>query len=431
MGTVHIPTLLEGILEATASEAAAKARIATLRAALEDEARRRFAAEGAAPSWTTPQLGKVRLDPPSEWAATVADPAAFGSFVAEHYPTEATAILPLPAADLADALQALEFIGVKPAGEVRVEVRSAWEEPYVAGLAVDVEETELDDGSVDRTITVVDPDSGQLVEGMTATRKPAKLVVSLDRDRRTAAITQAQASASALLEAASDEEAPGPDLDELHARRVELEGLHATTLTTVAKAHGLGSSGTKAELAERIARAELATGNVIRPASSIETPEPLPDDVEVEEVSTVPVEDPAELAAGIVDRLGVVGEVMRDAGPPEVREGMAVLEHVAEHGLDQPVEEVPEGGAVAAQLEDPVDVVREALATTEGAEGPHIDELAQRRRALLDGLSREVLRGYAKSVSISAAGTKGDLLDRLVEAGTTVTQVNEWARVRA
>lgn len=369
MGTVHIPTLLEGILEATAAEAAAKARIATLRAALEDEARRRFAAEGAAPSWTTAQLGKVRLDPPSEWAATVADPAAFGSFVAEHYPTEATAIVAIPASDLEDVLQALKFIDVTPVGEVRVEVRSAWEEPYVAGLVVDVEETQLEDGAVDRTITVVDPDSGQLVEGMTATRKPAKLVVSLDRDRRTAAITQAQASASALLDAASDEDEPGPDLDELHARRVELEGLHATTLTTIAKAHDLGSSGTKAELAERIARAELATGNVIRPASELEqpTPDPLPDDVEVEEVTTLPV--------------------------------------------DQPVEEVPDASDVAKATEERTVILDSTV----------VDEVR-------DGLSREVLRGYAKSVAISAAGTKGDLLDRLVEAGATVTQVNEWAR---
>ena len=425
MGTVHIPTLLEGILEATAAEAAAKARIATLRAALEDEARRRFAAEGAAPSWTTPQLGKVRLDPPSEWAATVADPAAFGSFVAEHYPTEATAIVPIPAADLADALQALEFIGVKPAGEVRVEVRSAWEEPYVAGLAVDVEETELEDGAVDRTITVVDPATGQLVDGMTATRKPAKLVVSLDRDRRTAAVTQAQATAAALLEAASEDEAPGPDLDELHARRIELEGLHATTLTTIAKAHDLGSSGTKAELAERIARAELATGNVIRPASTIETPEPLPDDVEVEEVTTLPVDQPVEE----VPDAGTVAEAEEEvcgysfdhdttgANPYECRRCGAELE--------QPDDE-PE--RVVILDEAVVDEVREALATTEGAEGPHVDELTARRRQLLDGLSREVLRGYAKSVGISAAGTKGDLLDRLVEAGATVTQVNEWAR---
>ena len=391
---IHIPSVLEGILEATAAEAAAKARIATLRAALEDEARRRLDAEGAAPSWNTPSLGKVRLDPPSEWLATVADPQTFGSFVAEHYPTEATAIIPIPAADLADALQALEFISVKPAGEVRVEVRSAWEEAYVKGLTVDVEEVLEEDGSqvIARTITVVDTE-GLLVDGMTATRKPAKLVVSLDRDRRTAAITEARASADALLDDAAGEDAPDADPAELHRRRVELEGMGAATLTTIAKAHDLGSSGTKAELAERIARAEVATGNVIRPASELEapTPDPLPDDVEVEEVTTLPV--------------------------------------------DQPVEEVPDASDVAKATEERtvildstvVDEVREALATTEGAEGPHVDELADRRRQLLDGLSREVLRGYAKSVGISAAGTKGDLLDRLVEAGAAVSQVNAYA----
>lgn len=371
---IHIPSVLEGILEATAAEAAAKARIATLRAALEDEARRRLDAEGAAPSWNTPSLGKVRLDPPSEWLATVADPVTFGSFVAEHYPTEATAIIPIPAADLADALQALEFISVKPAGEVRVEVRSAWEEAYVKGLTVDVEEVLEEDGSqvIDRTITVVDTE-GLLVDGMTATRKPAKLVVSLDRDRRTAAITEARASADALLEDAAGDDAPDADPAELHRRRVELEGMGAAILGLIAKAHGLGSSGTKAELAERIARAEIASGNVIRTADQLEappTPEPLPDDAEVEEVTTI--EEPVKYP----------------------------------HPVSVPAEDLPDEGAARTV-------------------GEHIAD--ERLRDDLDKLSREVLRGYAKSVGISAAGTKGELLDRLVEAGAAVSQVNAYA----
>lgn len=423
MPTLHIPTLLEAILEATATEQAAKARIASLRAAIEDEARRRYAADGAAPSWNTPALGKVRLDPEGDWTAAVADPAAFGSWVAEHYPTEATAVIPIAASDLADALQALEFIGVTPAGDVRVEVRSAWEEALTKRAAVDVDDQRDEDGQlIERTVTIVDPDTGLLVDGMTANRKPARLVVSLDRDRRTAAISGAVVEVEALVTEASGDEAAVADYLELHQRRRDLEGLAAAQLSTIAKAHNLGGTGTKAELAERIARAELATGNVIRPASDLPevepdgcvgehtpsrpscdyspagaranltaVPDPLPDDAEVEEVTTLPAEDPAPLdppADGAYAPGGAVANAIAD----EVRRAQAAEVEF----LDQPVEEVPDAGPTS--------------------------------RALLDGLSREVLRGYAKSVGISAAGTKGDLLDRLEAAGTTVTAVNDYAR---
>lgn len=387
MGTLHIPTLLEAILEATATEQAAKARIASLRAAIEDEARRRYAADGAAPSWNTPALGKVRLDPEGDWTPAVADPAAFGSWVAEHHPTEATAVVPIAAADLADALQALEFIGVTPAGDVRVEVRSAFEEALVKRAAVDVTEDRDEDGAlIERTVTVVDTDTGLLVDGLTAHRKPARLVVSLDRDRRTAAIEVATHEAEDLVQSASGDEPAVADYLELHQRRHDLEGLAAAQLSTIAQAHGLGSSGTKAELAERIARAELATGNTIRPAATIAT--------EVEpDLAPVGVVAEVTLDRDLADRLAA--EVERLDTPPPLPDDVEV-EEVTTLPVDQPVEEVPDAGPT--------------------------------NRALLDGLSREVLRGYAKSVGISAAGTKGDLLDRLDAAGVTVTAVNDYAR---
>lgn len=261
--TVRIPDLLDAILEATADEATAKARIAGIRAVLEDEARRRFAAEGAAPTWTAPQVGKVRYDAPGEWRAIVADPATFGSWVADHYPSEATGVIRIPADKLEDALTALSFAGIDliGSGDVTVEVRPAWSGTFLDGLAVDVEETTTDEGT-ERSFTIADPISGELVPGTTGTRSAGKLVVSLDRDRRTVALTQARETAEAIIAKATEgEEAPAADRAALDHRRRELESMPADVLTEVARRMELGASGTKPQLAERIARAEALAGH--------------------------------------------------------------------------------------------------------------------------------------------------------------------------
>lgn len=447
--SIRIPDLLEGILEATAAEAAAKARLATLRAALEDEARRRLAAEGAAPSWNAPQLGKVRLEPAGAWTATVADASAFGSWVAEHHPTEATATVVLNAGDLADALQALKFIGVEPL-EARAEARSAFEEQLIGRLVVEVEETG-EGAELVREFVIVDPTTGLAPDGLTGTRKPDKLVVTLDKDRRTAAITEARTQAAELLEAATDEDAPGPDLVELDERRRELEDLHATTLATIAKAHGLGSSGTKAALAERIARAELATGNVIRTAATVEAPEPtpapLPDDVEVEEVTTL--EPPAQdqhrnpyVGAGAdgarrsaqIDREEVDG---LDRDDPRRDQLLASADAWDRQAAELDADNVIPGEFPQVEPDSPLPVGENApgpgpFTDETGAPVAGLDRLLEAVDTADDadtlaGRSREVLRGYAKAIGVSAAGTKADVIDRLVAAGVTATQVDTWA----
>lgn len=419
MGTVHIPTLLEGILEATAAEAHAKARITTLRAALEDEARRRMAADGAAPSWNAAQLGKVRLDPAGAWEAKITAPEEFGSYVAEHYPTEAGVVLYLNAADAADALQALEFIGVTPTN-TRVEVRPAWADGYLKGLDVDVTEERDDSAQVTRTVVAADTTTGAVVPGIGVTRSEAKLVVSLDRDRRTAAITEARSTATALVEAASGDDDAPVDLDELDRRRVELEGLHGDALAAIAKGHGLGSSGTKASLAERIARAELATGNVIRPAAALpagpvglrdreqeeaehiarlnasapleSVPGPLPEGTEVEEVTTVPA-----------PREPYVGD-----GADGCRRS-AEIDRTEAEGYDRDDARVEERLASAAAWE--------AQAATYPDAG-HVDPY-DAGQELDKAHSREALRKAAKAHNLSAAGTKAEVIGRLVAAGVT------------
>lgn len=420
---IRIPDLLNGILEATAAEAAAKARITTLRAALEDEARRRFAADGAAPSWAAPQLGKVRLDPPSEWAAEVADPAAFGSYVAQHYPTEATALIAIAAPDLEDVLKALEFIGVTPT-ESRIEVRPAWSATYLEGLAVDVEEQTDDEGGVDRAITVVDPDTGVLVDGLTAGRKPAKLVVSLDRDRRTAAVEEAKAIANALLTDAAGEDAPEVDLVELDARRRELEGLHGDQLAAIAKARELGSSGTKAALAERIARVELATGHVIRPAATVEAPEP---------GRVVTLEEAARKAAG--HRIPYVGD-----GADGARRSAQIDREEADgmdpgEDRDARLASADRWDAQAAQLEatdagsytgSVGEASDKAILAAEVEEAPAYVSHAERKAKLADEVAdartREELRRIARAKGVNPGGTKLELANRLVDTGAITAE---------
>lgn len=290
--TVRIPDLLDAILEATADEATAKARIAGIRAVLEDEARRRFAAEGAAPTWTAPQVGKVRYDAPGPWRALVHDHDAFGSWVAEHYPSEATGVIRVPAGQLETVMAAIGFAlseEVQAAVSVAVEVRPAWSGTFLEGLAVDVEETTTDEGT-EREFTIADPISGELVPGTTGTRSGGKLVVSLDRDRRTVALEQARETAEAIIAQATEgEEAPAADRAALDHRRRELEGMPAEVLSEVARRMELGTSGTKAALAERIARAEALAGHEF-PIHKLTPPEDEP----------APAEQPAEPERGSV-----------------------------------------------------------------------------------------------------------------------------------
>lgn len=418
--SISIPDLLEGILEATAAEAAAKARIVAYRGALEDEGRRRMAADGAAPSWNAPDLGKVRLEPPGPWAPTVADPDTFASYVAEHHPSEATGVIRVPVEHLEDVLAAIGFalptsMGGPATIEAAIEVRPAWVGPYLATLALDVEVAEHDDGTTTVTATAAETDTGNIVPGLTATQTAAKLVVALDRNRRTAVVEEARTSANAaIVEAIGDDQAAA-DLEALDVTRRELEALHGDQLAVIAKAHGLGSSGTKAALAERIARAEHASGRVIRPAGTI---------AGVPVMSTpLAVEHPAY-------DVKLNSDVVADL-PPRREPG---------HSHDVTVECVPEGctghprWAEIRATEAAIEAIDAAVlppdddpeqGTDEERERGSVAYLNDKRAAaLMEGRSREVLRSRAKALGLSAAGTKRDVANVLAAAGITADDFN-------
>lgn len=359
---LRIPALLDAILEATATEQGAKARIAAIRATLEDEARRRFIDEGAAPSWNAPRLGKVRYDPPGEWTAQVADPDAFASWVAEHHPTEAITGLAVAPEHTEAAIEALTFAGVPHVAAVRV--RSAWSSTFLEALTVDVEETEGEAGAIDRAFTIVDAETGDLPPGLTATRSAGKLVVNLDRERRTVALEVAKADAEEVIRTATEGETPAADVAALDERRTELEGFHADVLTAYAKRLDLGGSGTKAQLAERIARAEALSGRrELLTASHL--PSPVHD-------HTCPV----------------------DCGPEHDR----AMESDADEQLAEPA---AERGSVA-----------------------YLDQ--KREAAILIIGSREDLRRFAKAKGIPAAGTKPDVAHRIAAAGHTADDVTTY-----
>jgi hypothetical protein len=208
---VNIATACSRIMEATASELAAKTRVQGLRYALDKHLRRIAAEQGAAPSFKVKGLGQVRLDgmdaAPKPF---VADADTFASWVAEHHPTEATATVTLSPERLEEALELLRFAGIIT-DEVKLSARPGYVNALLPTLAVDVEDVQTGEGfaPVDRHVTAVDPKTGELVPGIGATTATPKLVVVLDRDRKQAVIDETEAElASELPDDTLDEDQP-------------------------------------------------------------------------------------------------------------------------------------------------------------------------------------------------------------------------------
>lgn len=354
---LRIPDLLDAILEATASEASAKARIASLRAALEDEARRRYAEEGAAPTWTAPKLGKVRFDAPGDPTPVIGEPVSFTAWVAARHPTEVVRTLTVTGDDVDAALQALDFVGVT--ADLTESVRPSWASPYVEGLRLE---------DHDGTYAAFDPDTGEHVAGITGRADTGKLVVSLDRDRRTLALEDARAEVDVRLKAAG----AGDDLEQLDARRRELEGMPHEVLTAYAGRLDVGGNGTKAALAERIARTEARTGH-----------------------RELIVASALEGGAGEQEPQGT-----RDEAGTETSEQPQAIR------ADAPPHETEEE------------------ATAEALKAPSV-------KAILGIGSREQLRRYAKAHDVPAHGTKADLAIRLSACAHTVDTITQWVETHA
>lgn len=217
---MRVDKVLERILEATADATAAKRRVDRYRELLFDEAKARFAAEGAAPTWKRRGLGAVRLDgadsPPSP---VITDPAAYASWMAERHPSEVTARLTVPADRLAEALDALEFAGLSDMS-ADLEVRPAWSQAFLAGLQLDEVKPPVPGvSSGEWQALVVDEATGEasVVPGVGGNPPVPRLVVSLDAARKRKAVEEADALVEveegddrAAAEATDDEPAAVP-----------------------------------------------------------------------------------------------------------------------------------------------------------------------------------------------------------------------------
>lgn len=464
---IRIPAVLEAILEATAIETAAKARIAGLRKVLDTEARRRYAEEGAAPTWKARGAGAVRFDAPGDWAPVVADEATFGSYVAERHPAEVTAVIRLAATDLDDALTALGFVGID--SEATTEVRPGFVGKYLAGLVVDVEEHRDDDGSVDRTIRVIDPATGELVDGVSAQQAnpTGKLVVTLDRDRRREVLEAAKVEAEALVAEATGQPAPAPvepgrtvTLDELVANGTvrpasDLAPGAATPWDDEPHVYDPenpdGDSGHDRSC-KRCGRHETEEGNghiaaELTPTerATVDRFEAAPDALEepatlVEDEDGAPLPAEYQTPAAPVEghRRPYVGEGADGARrSAEIDRNEADTYDRDDERRDAALASAERWEAQAAELEaaatEPEEPARIPVDDRDHftGKGPHGNattmSLGEALAEQLTAYSREKLRKVARARGVNPGGTKPELIVRLVEAGLTIADVEAVA----
>lgn len=427
--TVKIPQLLAAILEATADEVSAKARVAGIRATLEDEARRRTHDEGAAPTWNATGVGRVSYQDVGKWSASVADPQAFASYVAEHHPDNVTATVHLNAADLEAVLEALEFAGIRPLRS-ELEVREPFGSAYLKGLEVAVDESARDEatGAIERTFTVTDVDQAtgvvREVPGVSGSRTPGKLVVSLDRDRKADAVEAARRAAEQVVAEATvldTEGAPVADPTAVSAFRDALLAAPADSVKDLAKALDLSQTGTRPELANRVAilaASNSGAGAVVEATlaklvdeAPVEVTEPVhvtPDDLE-------PL-DPADpdLGAKALERSEEYRQRMHDA---RVRAEAGDVVTTTGMEASTPAELAAEAEVAAAATPAPAPVA----AGEEGATEPGDDDPAL--LALEAAGNREQLRALARAKGIAPGGTKRDVALALHLAGATAAEV--------
>lgn len=188
---MRVDRLLGELLEATAAKTAASRRIDRLRDVLDTEARRRYAAEGAAPTWKAPKLGSVRLDP-KDAKAYVADADAFASYVAQRFPSEVAARIELDAVQLEAALEALTFAGVT-VHRSAVEVRPSFVEALLSNAEVLYTEDPAQGAEPGKPLKVVArvvDGTLEAIDGTDVLPPTATLVVTLDRTRKAAELAR-------------------------------------------------------------------------------------------------------------------------------------------------------------------------------------------------------------------------------------------------
>ncbi|KWW97381.1 hypothetical protein LI90_4353 (plasmid) [Carbonactinospora thermoautotrophica] len=182
--------VIQRLLQLTREQTRIKAQIDQLRARVDARAREEWQRTGAAPRWSARGLGSVRLDGadlgPRPYVKNETD---FANYVAQRWPSEVIATIEVPADRLEEAVEALQFADIPTTA--RVQVRSAWARQYLESL--DVEQDQEPDGTPMNEWFAIDPETGEVVPGVSAAVNPPKLVVTLDREVKAKAVEEAAA----------------------------------------------------------------------------------------------------------------------------------------------------------------------------------------------------------------------------------------------
>ena len=201
------PRVIDYVRALLAGEAAlisVGARVTAIRNALYDKAIDYEATEGVAPTMRAKGLGLVVLTNPDPKVG-VRDRAAFGSYVAQAFPSEATAVVRFPVAYLEAALAALsEVEGFLPP-PVTIDVNPAWEKVFLSKCAVVDHVVIADDGTETPARMVLAPDTGDILDEAGVVEIPAatrSLSVRLDPEAKARAIASVQDSLADGIEAA-------------------------------------------------------------------------------------------------------------------------------------------------------------------------------------------------------------------------------------
>ena len=299
--STNIAAVLQAVLDAEATAAAAKATSERLRAVLVTEANREVTERGVFPTWKAAGTGVARFDAAGEWVATGFDLADVGSYLAQRHPAGVAATIELmDAAKLPEALEALAFAGITVQRSDALP-RPTFLADWSKGLIVDVVEVEAKGEPVKRAFTVMEVDEqgvSEVVPGMTGYRSPAKLVITLDKAAKRKAIANGLDAVAALIPAEEEvpqapavtpepapvtAEAPAvppaapadapqvltdaadPKGDDGDVFDADLDAMKVDPLKRLARSMGLPAGGTKAVLRDRILaarRAEAADAGV-------------------------------------------------------------------------------------------------------------------------------------------------------------------------
>lgn len=259
MSNARIMDLVDAASAAALDEAGASARASTLKAAAVAEGERIRLEVGVADRFTSEQgLGVLRLDGANKPAVCrVEKPTEFADWLAQRQPHLVRATITVPAAQLEDALTALNFATVDVAG---AEVKPTSEaEGWMREHCHPVADPESPGGWYVRTITA---DGTEVVPGVGASKPAPRWVLAPNQDLKRARAQEAEDEARAELHPEEAvPEAPVPAVEVSTPRPAPAaDPILYTDLTAVlrddlvarCKSAGLPITGTKATLAARL-----------------------------------------------------------------------------------------------------------------------------------------------------------------------------------